>query len=263
MPAPDPHWLARTRPPRGTASLRRERDPDILQEYLHDAARYPGGRTEEVCFPESEADVATLIREGRPLLVVGAQSSLTGGATPNGETVVSTRRLADVHDWSPASVGCGAGVVLRSLDEECAARGLYFPPVPTYDGATVGGVVSTDAAGAATFRHGTVRRWVERLTIVLATGEVLDVERGQVTAHPEGWFEILRSDGSSMRVPVPEVATPQVPKNSAGYRGGRGLDLVDLFVGSEGTLGMVTDVQLRLAPRPSWLAVLVPVAGDD
>ncbi len=260
--AADPRWLARTRAPRGTSSLTRANDADLVAGYLQDAARYPGGHTREVCFPENEADVAALVREARPLLIVGAQSSLTGGATPHGETVVSTARLAAMRDWTGSSVCAGAGVVLRDLDAACIERGLYFPPVPTYDGATVGGVVSTDAAGAATFKHGTVRRWVDRLTLVLACGEVLDVERGRISAHPDGWFEIARLDGSCMRVPVPTVAVPAVAKVSAGYRGGAGMDLIDLFIGSEGTLGVVTEARLRLGPRPSWLAVLVPVAGD-
>jgi len=243
--------------------LRRERDADVVGAYLQDAARYPGGHADEICFPSGEADVALLLAEGRPLLVVGAQSSLTGGATPHGEIVVSTSGLGAIGDWSETSVRCGAGVVLRDLDAACAERGVYFPPVPTYDGATVGGVVSTDAAGAATFKHGTVRAWVDGLTVVLACGEVLDLVRGQVSAGPGGFFEIETTDGRRIEVPVPSVAAPAVPKNSAGYRGGAALDLVDLFVGSEGTLGVVTDVTLRLArPRPSWLAVLVPVADD-
>jgi D-lactate dehydrogenase (cytochrome) len=245
------------------APMRRDSDPDSLVSWLEDAARYPGGHSPEVCFPASEADVALLAAEGRPLLIVGAQSSLTGGATPRGETLVSTSRLAAMREWTSRSVWCGAGVVLRDLDAECARRGLYFPPIPTYDGATVGGAVSTDAAGAQTFKHGTTRAWVDALTVVLAGGDVLDVERGAVTAHPDGYFEIERSSGSRTRVPVPRAATPAVPKSSAGYRGGPALDLVDLFVGSEGTLGVVTEVRLRLLEeRPAWLAVLIPVRDD-
>ncbi len=266
------HWLARTRAPRGevrAGGIASERDAEALAAYLQDAARYPGGHTDEVSFPCSEAEVAALAADPRPLLVIGAQSSLTGGATPRGERVVSTSRLRAIGPWTASTVTCGAGVVLRELDEACAAEGAYFPPVPTYDGATVGGIVSTDAAGAATFKHGTTRAWVDGLTVVLASGEVLDLERGATTAHPDGWWEIETLAGTRVRVPVPRVAVAGVPKVSAGYRGvargaaATGMDLVDLFVGSEGTLGIVTGVRLRVVrPRPAWLAVLVPVAGD-
>lgn len=256
-------WIIRTRLARGASGLRRERDGELVAGYLQDAARYPGGHSDEVCFPTSEVDVAALLAGRRPLLVVGAQSSLTGGATPHGEIVVSTARMNAMQDWTPTSVRCGPGVVLRDLEQECAARDLYFPPVPTYDGATVGGVASTDAAGAATFKHGTVRQWIDGLTVVLACGEVLDLDRGQVRAHPDGYFEIELTSGQRLRVPVPKVARPAVAKISAGYRGGQGMDLVDLFIGSEGTLAVVTEVRLRLmGPRPVWLTVLVPVADD-
>lgn len=259
------HWLVRTRAPRGSSSSPSSSvvtDPDLVSSWLQDAARYPGGEAAGVAFPDSEAAVAALLATRRPLLVVGAQSSLTGGATPHGEIVVSTSKLDAIGPWTERSVRCGAGVVLRELDAACATRGLHFPPVPTYDGATVGGAVSTDAAGAQTFAHGTVRAWVDGLTVVLACGEVLEFVRGEVSAHPGGWFEIEKLDGTRVRVPVPKPATPAVPKNSSGYRGGPGLDLVDLFVGSEGTLGVVFDATLRVAPRPAWMAALVPVESD-
>ena len=144
-----PCWLARTRLPRGPLSLRRERDADVVAGYLQDAAHFPGGHASEVCFPSSETDVAALLAEGHPVLVVGAQSSLTGGATPRGEVLMSTSRLSAIQGWTALSVRCGAGVVLRELDAQCEARAAYFPPVPTYDGATVGGVVSGAASVVA------------------------------------------------------------------------------------------------------------------
>ncbi len=70
---------------------------------------------------------------------------------------------------------CRSSVLQRAL----AAVGLYYPPVPTFDGAFVGGTIATNAAGAATFKHGSTRRWVDAATIVLANGDVLDVVRGR------------------------------------------------------------------------------------
>ena len=79
-----------------------------------------------------------------------------------------------------------------------------MPPVPTFTGAFVGGIVATNAAGAATFKYGTTRDWVRGLTGVLANGDVLEVERGQTRAHADGYFEIVLSDRTA-RVPVPLV----------------------------------------------------------
>ena len=76
----------------------------------------------------------------------------------------------------------GAGVTLGALQDALGTRGAWFPPVPTYLGATVGGAIATNAAGAATFKYGAVRRWVQGLTIVLASGDVLRLARGDVQA---------------------------------------------------------------------------------
>ncbi len=66
--------------------------------------------------------------------------------------------------------------------------GRYYPPAPTFTGAFVGGTVATNAAGAATFKYGTTRDWVQALTVVLPTGDALDVHRGATRAHPDGYF---------------------------------------------------------------------------
>ncbi|RMD85261.1 MAG: FAD-binding oxidoreductase, partial [Candidatus Dadabacteria bacterium] len=249
------------RKPAGTkGALRCLQDPFDIEPYLEDAAHYPGGHCERVCLPRTEAEVAELLSGPGPVLVVGAQSSLTGGATPRGGTVVSTAQMAGVRQWTPAGVRVGPGTVLAELETELRERGLYYPPAPTFDGATVGGTVATNAAGAATFKYGSTRDWVRALTVVLATGDVLDIERGRVRASPEGRFEIERAGGEVITVEVPAYRMPDVAKRSAGYFAAPEMDLIDLFIGSEGTLGVVTEVELRLVrPRPAWLAALIPV----
>ncbi len=138
-----------------------ERDAAIVSSFLSDAAHVPGGFAAGVAFPRSEAEVAALVSQAPRVLPVGAQSSLTGGATPRGEVVLSTRALTAIGDPSTTRIRVGAGVPLNLLQRTLAAVGLYYPPVPTYDGAFVGGTIATNAAGAATFKHGSTRRWVE------------------------------------------------------------------------------------------------------
>src|SRR5207247_4941426 len=113
-----------------------------------------------------------------------------------------------------------------------------------------GGVVATNAAGAATFKYGTTREWVRALTVVLANGEVLDIERGETTASRDGFFDVVLSDRTA-RIPVPPYRMPDVPKRSAGYFAAPSMDLIDLFIGSEGTLGVITAVTLRAIGRAS------------
>ena len=235
-------------------------DTDLVAGFLEDAAHSPGGHTPAVVFPRDEAQIASVLRDAATVLPVGAQSSLTGGATPRGEVVLSLSKLTVIAEPAPTHITVQPGVTLTSLRDSLTAAGKAYPPVPTFEGATVGGIVSTNAAGAATFKYGTTRDWVRGLTVMLASGELLDLERGQVHAA-DGRFEIDTSDGT-ITVPVPTYRMPDVPKHSAGYHAAPEMDLIDLFIGSEGTLGIVTSVTLDILPWCPELC-LVLIALDD
>jgi D-lactate dehydrogenase (cytochrome) len=230
--------------------------------FLEDAAHYPGGHAAGVLRPRSIDEVSACLRRGGRILPVGAQSSLTGGATPFGDVVLSTERLT-MTSIAGDRVRAGAGVPLQVVQNELARTSQWFPPVPTYLGAFAGGAVATCAAGAATFKYGTVRDWVEGLTIVLAGGDVLELSRGQCVASPEGIFEIETASGVRV-VRVPQIRMPDVPKRSAGYFAAPGMDLIDLFIGSEGTLGVIAEVTFRIAPLPAGICrAFVPVPTEE
>jgi D-lactate dehydrogenase (cytochrome) len=237
-------------------------DDAILSSFLSDAAHVPGGFAAGVAFPRSEAEVSSLVSRATRLLPIGAQSSLTGGATPRGDVVLSTRALSNISSPAGDSVRVGAGVPLKELQRALAAVGLYYPPVPTFDGASVGGTIATNAAGAATFKHGSTRRWVNAATIVLANGDVLDVARGETHASGNGSFEIETTAGEVLTVPVPTYVMPGVAKLSAGYYAAPGMDLIDLFIGAEGTLGVVVEATLDVVARPHRVAALIRCADD-
>jgi D-lactate dehydrogenase (cytochrome) len=231
----------------------------VVGRYLADAAHYPGGRARAVARPSRLEEVAWTVRHAASVLPVGAQSSLTGGATPADDVILSTERLTRLEVRNDTVVA-GAGVTLYALQSALAAHGRWFPPVPTFLGATVGGVVATNAAGAATFKYGTVRRWVRGLTVVLASGEVLRLERGQFAASADETFVVV-TGGKERVVRIPEIRMPDVPKCSAGYFSTRGMDLIDLFIGSEGTLGVVVEAELSVRPRPAgvcWILAAMP-----
>lgn len=237
-------------------------DPDLIAAVLEDAAHYPDGQAPAVAAPRSEADIAGILRRCRTALPIGAQSSVTGGATPRGDVVIRTDRLASVLRIGGGRVRVQAGVTLTDLEAALAMRGSSYPPVPTFPGAFVGGIVATNAAGPATFKYGTTREWVTALTVVLADGSVLDIERGEVRAD-DGVIELVGLDDRRVRLPVPTYEMPDVPKRSAGYASGRDLDAIDLFIGSEGTLGIVTEVTLRvLDGRPARCLALVPCRSE-
>jgi D-lactate dehydrogenase (cytochrome) len=247
----------RTRPPRGedyqTGIIQ---DPEVIAAHLEDAAHFAGGHAAGVAYPRSEAAVARVVREHRRVLPVGAQSSLTGGATPFGDVVLSTARMSGILTASASRAVVQAGVTLDALQAALAPHGAVYPPVPTFGGATMGGAVATNAAGAATFKYGSTRDWVEGLSVVLADGECLDLTRGECLADDRGF--LIQTSRGERQVPVGRYTPPAVPKRSAGYHAAPGMDLVDLFIGAEGTLGVITSVTVRtLSPAPAVALALV------
>ena len=251
------------RAPRGQAAETDvHTDRAAVSAVLEDAAHYPGGHAAGVARPATEADVAALVASAPHVLPIGAQSSLTGGATPLGDVVLDLQRFDRIVSLRADEVVVQPGVPIGVLQAALARDDRFYPPAPTFDGACTGGVVATNAAGAATFKYGTTRDWVRKLTVVLATGDVLDLTRGETIAGPDGCFEILTGSGA-LHVPVPTYRMPGVAKCSAGYFAAPGMDLVDLFVGSEGTLGVVTEVTLAVvAPAPRVALVWIPLPSD-
>ena len=129
-----------------------------MASFLEDAAHTPGGHTTAVALPTTEGEVASALRHSKRVLPIGAQSSLTGGATPLGEAVLSLSRMNAVGAVTADRVRLEPGVAIETLEAALAERSLYYPPASTYRGASVGGSVATNAAGASTFKHGTTRR---------------------------------------------------------------------------------------------------------
>ena len=246
--------MIRARTAEGSAStFVLDRSAERVQAHLEDAAHFPGGHADAFARPSSEKEIATLLMASSSVLPIGAQSSLTGGATPHGGVILSLERFTDIVVDSDR-VHVGAGVPLVLLQEALHRAHRWYPPVPTFTGAWVGGVIATNAAGAATFKYGTTRPWVDALTVVLACGCVLDIHRGQhVTTRIDGWM-IACAHGERFLRPG-SYQLPNVAKVSAGYYAADDMDLIDLFIGSEGTLGVITRATLRTQPEPPAFAM--------
>ena len=232
-----------------------------LSPFLEDAAHYPGGHAAGIVFPRSVADVVDAVRMAPAVLPIGAQSSLTGGATPMGELLIATSKLSRILALTPERITVQAGVTVAEMQQALRAVDAWFPPAPTFTGACAGGIVATNAAGAATFKYGSTRQWVEALSIVLADGSVLEVQRGRQFAS-DGQLRFAALSGE-YSVPVPRYRMPRVAKCSAGYYAAADMDAVDVFIGSEGTLGILCEITFRvLAPAPQLALVFVTCESE-
>ncbi|MCX5727081.1 MAG: FAD-binding oxidoreductase, partial [Candidatus Saganbacteria bacterium] len=112
--------------------------------------------------------------------------------------------------------------------------------------AFIGGNVATNASGGRGFKYGNTRDYVRRLKVILSTGEILDIKRGEIFAN--GSFDMELVGRGRVVFPIPKYIMPNV-KNAAGYYSKNGMDLIDLFIGQEGTLGVVTEIEVRLLPK--------------
>jgi len=246
------------------------RDPDLVAGYLEDASGAAPGYAAGVVRVESESEASALLSStlasGEAILCQAARTSLTAGAIPRGEIVVSVERMGAIGPVERRPGGgrvvVEPGVRLDDFRHALALHDLYYPPVPTYEQAMVGGTVSTNAGGAATFKYGVTRAWVRALSVVLFNGDVIDVERGQEMARPGEELRVRLSSGVELRIPVPRYRLPAVKKVSAGYHAADPLDLVDLFVGAEGTLGLITSITLDLVPAPPALVTALVFVAD-
>ena len=202
-------------------------DPDVLQPHLVEWRGAYEGRAQALVSPATTAEVAGVVetcsRAGTAIVPQGGNTGLCGGAVPDesGEQVIlSLQRMDRIRNVDPEnfSIEVDAGCVLAAVQEAARLAGRFFPLSLSAEGTCqIGGNLSTNAGGINVGRYGTARNLVLGLEVVLASGEVM----------------------SSLR---------SLRKDTAGY------DLKQLFIGSEGTLGIITAATLRLFPDPGELS---------
>jgi D-lactate dehydrogenase (cytochrome) len=132
------------------------------------------------------------------------------------------------------------------------ARGMLYPPDPTERSCFLGGNIATNASGSRTFKYGPTRDYVKGLKIALASGDIIDLKRGELFADQAGKVTIPLA-GKTLEAQLPSYHMPRVRKHASGYFVEPEMDVVDLFIGSEGTLGVVLEAELKLLPKPSGL----------
>ena len=142
------------------------------------------------------------------------------------------------------------GVILRDLQQAVDAEGLFYPPDPTEWSCHVGGTVATNASGSRSFKYGPTREYVNALGIVLADGDLLQIKRGEVVSSSGEPVILKTKSGRTINVKVPTYVRPNVRKNVSGFFNSRPLDAIDLFIGSEGTLGVITAIEMKLLDKP-------------
>lgn len=221
-----------------------------------------------VAVPADAADVATLLRwardTGTPLIARGSGSGMASAAIGDG-VIVDMSRMRDISsvDVEPPTISVGPGVTWQEVETAARICDLRFPPDPS-SGAfcSVGGMVSTNASGSHSLKYGPTRNWVQALDCVFEDGSRATVRRGEpIPADVPALERFTKlADGLIAAEAGSPAMHPGVRKDSSGY----GLhaftqsrEVIDILIGSEGTLAIVVGIELRLADAPSATSSLL------
>jgi FAD/FMN-containing dehydrogenase len=177
--------------------------------------------------------------------ILGSRTGLTGSCVPQGGWAVSLERFRKL-EIEDGFARVGPAVTLMELRDAAARTGQFYAPDPTEISASIGGSIATNASGSRSFRFGSTRRHLRAMRVALLDGTVR-------------WFR----RGEAIDFDVPVLPNPATTKNTAGYRLAPGMEWVDLFCGSEGTLGVTLEAEVALLPIPKHLLSGVVFFGSD
>jgi D-lactate dehydrogenase (cytochrome) len=249
--------------------------------YLADESKISGGHAQWLFFPTSEEEIVAIIEkmkeENHAITISAARTGIVGSAVPLlGGAVVSLERMDDFiglgfdEEESRWFVRVQPNITLNEINEIVKLKKIeesqsippekkwierfneepimFYPIDPTEMTASIGGCIAANASGARTFKYGATREWVRRLRVILSTGAVLDIPRGKYKAK-DGIF-VIKTEEKEIEIKVPSYKMPKA-KNAAGLYTTPEMDLIDLFIGSEGIFGFITEADV-------WLKEYIP-----
>ncbi|MCL6519549.1 MAG: FAD-binding oxidoreductase [Armatimonadetes bacterium] len=236
------------------------------EDFLHDESRL-AGTANSISFPKTEAEVVEIVRaissQGGFITIQGARTGIVAGAVPQGGHILNLSRMNEIGSVKRTKDGgtlaVQPGAILEEIRKVVEKESLFFPPDPTETTCSIGGMVSCNASGALSFHYGPTRKWVEAIRIVMSNGDIICLRRGECKAQGRS-FSLTKESGRVIKGQLPTYSLPNV-KSAAGYYVNENMDMLDLFIGMEGTLGVITEIELRLIPKPkaiNGLTIFLP-----
>lgn len=227
--------------------------PDHMT-YLRDESRLEGS-SPGICFPKNESEISCYLKYfssgNKTVTIQGARTGITAGAVPIKSTIMNLEKMNNIISINSDSITVQPGVILKDLQEALEVTDYFFPPDPTETTASIGGMISCNSSGARSYHYGSIRNYVQGLRLVLSNGEIISLNRDQYFAKGNN-FSIKTENGNTIKGELPRYMTFDI-KNTAGYYSNPEMDLIDLFIGSEGTLAVISEIQLKLMPKPSFV----------
>ncbi|SKC70416.1 FAD-binding oxidoreductase [Maledivibacter halophilus] len=249
-----------------------------FNEYLRDESRTIGN-AQSISFPKNEEEVIEILTDlyskGIQITIQGGRTGLAAGAVPDGGHIMNLSKMNKVLGMDIDKDGyfyltLQPGTILSKLRKQieskkfdranwndesmktftrfCEAPEQFFTPDPTEASATIGGMVACNASGARSYLYGPTRKHITALKVVLCNGQTLSVRRGETFANRR-LLKLTTDQGDDLSINLPSFNMPKT-KNASGYYIKDNMDAIDLFIGSDGTLGVVTEIEVKLLPLP-------------
>ncbi|MCK4643417.1 FAD-binding oxidoreductase [bacterium] len=241
------------------------------KSYLSDESKL-AGFTELIIFPESKQELSQVIGEfysqEKPFHVSGARTGIVGGGVPNGAALISTVELNKIIGYERSGSGTSLqvepGVTLEEIDDYLKSTNYEgveyrFNVDVTEKSATIGGVWATNGSGARSFMYGPARKNILSCDIVLPSGQMIHLDRGNYLFKGSKFYDdsLLIEEVDMEGYSFADI------KNNAGFYFRNDMPLLDLFIGSEGLLGIAAQIELRLYPATELLGVLCFLDTED
>lgn len=248
---------------------------EMYSEYLRDESRQTG-TAQSISFPKTEEEIIHSLKEcaykNMEITTQGARTGLAASAVPFGGHIINLSKMNKVtgarydHENDRFFLRVQPGVLLTEVRKYLANKSFvtmdwdeqsrealnnmeknqwFYSTDPTEISASIGGMAACNASGAKSFRYGSTRDHVESLRVVLADGDVLSLKRGQYMAR-DGHFQLVTKSGRTIKGELPKYKMPHVRKNTSGYYNKPDMDMIDLFIGSDGTLGIISEIEIEL-----------------
>ena len=251
--------------------------------YLMDESKL-AGTAEWLFFPKSETEILSILdflRENKVrTFVSAARTGIVGSCVPTSGSVLSIEKMNKILGFGYDKkrnhyfLRVQPGITLNEINNILIKKDLqnvpeltsnsinkfkeskksyHYPVDPTEMSATIGGTVATNASGARTLKFGPTREWIKGLRVILASGDILDIQRGKYFASEEGIFIVNRPDEEKLQFKIPNYIFNSSVKNAAGIYSKPNMDLIDLFIGSEGILGVITQIDIWIIEKNSLM----------
>lgn len=242
---------------------------DEFALYLHDESNYQGC-AEGLFLPKTEEELSRILafcQEKQHCCTIAAnRTSLTGAAIAQGGYILSLEKLNASAPYEKDGIFIfSANHNYGEAQKFLLEQDLYLPVDPTSaPDCTLGGAVINNASGARSYKYGAIRHFVQSLKIVLINGEWLILKRGEVILTENESLVLEDSHGDQRELKKGNYPFAHNIKNTSGYYNEEQLDLIDLFIGSEGTLGVITEIGIKPIKKPKeTMQMLIPAPSDE